>query len=167
MRILEHVHLGRRLRGDATVTKPVNPATGSGRTPVRRLLPVAATAALAVIGPLAFSANAFAATTNTLSVSPSDDAYTSSSRVTLNTGASDRLVAGRLNGESTVTYLKFKVGTLAAGATVTGAKVTLNRDEHHLSGTVRLSSVAGTSWSESALTKANAPAPGSVVASVT
>jgi hypothetical protein len=149
------------------VTKPVNPTEGSGRTRVRRLLPVAA-AVLAVTGPVAITANAFAATTATssLTIRPTDDAYTSSSRVKLNTGASDRLVAGRLNGDSMVTYLKFKVGTLATGTAVTGAKVTLTRDEHRLPGAVRLAAVSSTGWSEATLAKANAPAVGSVVGTV-
>src|SRR4051812_7275490 len=152
-----------RLRGDATLTKPVN----SGRTRVRRTLPIAITA-LAVAGPIAVTANAYAATTtDSVSVRATDDAYTSSARVKLNTGASDRLVAGRQSGDSLVSYLKFTVGALAKGASVTGATVTLSRDEHHLSGTVKMSAVRSTAWSEGSITRSSAPKVGSVVASVT
>ncbi|NJC85584.1 DNRLRE domain-containing protein [Planosporangium mesophilum] len=128
------------------------------------MLPVAAIA-IAVAGPLALGTGAFAAT-STLSYSPTDDAYISGARVNLNTGAADKLVAGTLNGDRMVTYLKFKVGTLAAGSTVTGATVTLSRDEHKLPATVTLSVVPGTGWTEAALTRNNAPALGSVVATV-
>jgi len=141
------------------LTKPVSPI----RTRTRTIL-TAVAAATAVVASIALSTNAFAATTDTTtSVAATDDAYTSSSRVKLNTGKADKLVAGRLSGDSMVTYLKFTVGKLATGATVAGAKVTLTRDEHGLPGTVRLASVSG-SWTEGALTKANAPAVGTVVA---
>jgi hypothetical protein len=143
------------------VTKPVRHRTA------RLLMPLAATA-IAVGGPVAFATNAYAATTTTqtLQYAASDDTYRSGTRVNTNFGTSDKLVAGTLSGDNLVTYLKFKVGTLATGATVKGARLTLTRDEHHLPATVKLSAVSSTTWSEKTLTKANAPALGAVVATV-
>jgi hypothetical protein len=146
------------------VTKPVR----HRRTALRLLTPVTA-AAIAAGTPIAFAANAFAATTTTtktLSYTASDDTYRSSARVNTNFGSSDRLVAGTLSGDTMVTYVKFKVGTLPTGATVKGARITLTRDEHHLPATVKLSAVASNTWSETTLIKANAPALGAVVATV-
>jgi hypothetical protein len=148
---------------NATVTKPVNRTTG--RAPARRLIS-AAVAVLGAASPVAVATNAYAATAGTSSYRATDDAYTSSTRTGLNTGGADRLVAGRLNGDNLVTYLKFRVGALPGGTTVTGAKVTLTRDEHHLPGTVKLAAVAATGWSESTITRANAPAAGAVAATL-
>ncbi|HEV7898597.1 MAG TPA: hypothetical protein VGP31_12205 [Planosporangium sp.] len=127
------------------MTKTATPHEGSERSRVRRLLPVTAIV-IAVAGPIAAGTGAFAAgTMDTVTYHPTDDAYTSSARANLNTGGYDRLVSGTSGGDRMVTYLKFKVGTLTAGSTVTvtGASVTLTRDEHHLPGTVSLSALAG------------------------
>jgi hypothetical protein len=127
----------------------------------RRLLPLAG-AAIALAGPTAIVANAYAATTSaTVRVAAADDAYTSSSRQALNTGTADKLVAGRLDGDSMVTYLKFKVDSSG----ITKAVLKLTRDEHHLPSSVRLSAVANTTWSERTLTARSAPAPGATIAS--
>ncbi len=140
------------------------------RRMVLKLVPlIAATAAIAgsmatVNGAYAEAATTY--TTSTTRVVASDDAYTLSVRRSLNTGSSERLVAGRTSGETKVSYLKFKVGTLATGAELTGAKLTLTRDDHHLPSTVKLSRVASTSWTESKLTAGNAPAVGSLLATV-
>jgi len=132
---------------------------------LRRALVIAA-AAVAISGPISFSATAQAATTTTaVKYTPTDDAYTSSARPNLNTGTYDKVVAGRLGGDSMVTYLKFKVGNLPAGK-VTKAQVTLTRDEHHLPATVKLAKVAATGWSQSSLTYSNRPAPGTVLSTV-
>jgi beta-mannanase len=131
----------------------------------RLLLPVlASSAALAGAAALGGSASA-ATTTQTLTYGAADDAYTSSSRPTYNTGSAARLVGGRLDGNNMVTYLKFKVDRVPAGGTVTRAVVTLTRDEHRLPSRVRLSRVASTGWSEKTLTNANRPALGALVAS--
>jgi hypothetical protein len=149
------------------VTKPDNRNRKHAR--IRRLLSVAA--AFAIVGPVAIAATAFGATafaatasgaagSGTVSYRATDDAYTSTARVALNTGGSHRLVAGSRNGDRMITYLKFAVGALGTGTIVTGATVTLTRDEHRLPGRVGLSGVVGTGWSERTLTKVNAPAIG-------
>jgi hypothetical protein len=132
----------------------------------RLLLPVLASSA-ALAGAVAVGTTANAATaTETKQYGATDDAYTSSARPTYNTGSSAKLVTGRLDGNSTVTYLKFAVGALPVGASVQRAEVTLTRDEHRLPGTVRIARVASTRWSEKTLTNANRPALGSVVSTV-
>jgi hypothetical protein len=132
------------------------------RATARLLLPALATSAV-LAGTVAIGGTANAATTQTLQYGAADDAYTSSDRPTYNTGSATKLVAGRLDGDSMVSYLKFRVGVLPAGSTVQRAEITLTRDEHRLPGTVRLARVTATGWSESTLANANRPALGPVV----
>jgi Glycosyl hydrolase family 26 len=140
---------------------------GKQRTAARVLLPIVAASA-AIAGAVAFTGTANAATTTTqvLQFGATEDAYSSSARPTLNTGSSDRLVAGRIDGNTTISYVKFKVGALPTGSTVEKVQVSLTRDEHHLPGTVKLSKVASSSWSEKTLTASNDPAVGTVVSTV-
>ncbi|HEU5107971.1 MAG TPA: DNRLRE domain-containing protein [Micromonosporaceae bacterium] len=139
---------------------------GVRRAAARVMLPIlASSVALGGAAVLAGTASA-ATTTQTLAFGATDDAYTSSSRPTYNTGSSTKLVAGRLDGNSMVTYLKFKVGTLPAGTTVQKAELVLTRDEHRLPDTVRLNKVGGTGWTESTLNNSNRPALGAVLATV-
>lgn len=140
---------------------------GLRRTAARLLLPVLASST-ALAGGAAVSGPAHASTTatQTLQYVASDDAYTSSSRPSYNTGSAVKLVAGKLSGNSMVTYLKFKVGALPTGFTAKGAEIVLTRDDYRLPSTVRLYRVASTGWSEATLTNANRPALGSMVASV-
>jgi len=135
---------------------------GVRRAAARVLLPVIATST-ALAGAMCVVSPASAASTQVLQYTASDDAYSSSSRPTYNTASSQRLVAGRLDGNTTVTYVKFTVKNLPTGTAVSGAEVVLTRDEHRLPGTVRLSKVASNSWSEKTLTARNDPAVGSVV----
>ncbi|OLB76429.1 MAG: hypothetical protein AUI14_18825 [Actinobacteria bacterium 13_2_20CM_2_71_6] len=124
------------------------------------LLPLAATT-----GALAFGASAFAAgtTSQVLTITASDDAYTSSARPAYNDGTVAKLVAGTQNGDALVTYLKFTVAKLPAGGTATKAELSLSRDEHHLPASLKLVKVADTAWSEKTLTFKNAPKLGTVV----
>jgi beta-mannanase len=139
---------------------------GVRRAAARVMLPILASA-MAFGGAAALSGTASAATTTqTLQFGAADDAYTSSSRPTYNTGSSTKLVAGRLDGNSMVSYLKFKVASLPAGSTVQKAELILTRDDHQLPGTVRLVKVGGTGWVESSLTNENRPALGAVVSTV-
>jgi glycosyl hydrolase family 26 len=131
------------------------------------LLPaVALTGAIAGMTSFAASASASGTTTQVLTYGASDDAYTSSARPAYNDGTVTKLVAGMLNGDSMVTYLKFKVPSLPSGTAAQKATLTLTRDEHHFPATVRLQKVADTSWTESTLTYRNAPARGTVIQSV-
>jgi hypothetical protein len=139
---------------------------GVRRAAARVTLPILASVmAFGAAGVISGTATA-ATTTQTLQFGAADDAYTSSSRPTYNTGSSAKLVAGRLDGNSMVSYLKFKVASLPAGSTVQKAELTLTRDDHRLPGTVRLVTVGGTGWTESTLTNQNRPALGAVVSTV-
>jgi Glycosyl hydrolase family 26 len=96
-----------------------------------------------------------------LKVSASDDAYTSSGRRGANFGREDKLVVGRLAGDTKVSFLKFVV---PAGADVTGARLRLT-PIGAFAGTVTVSRVAGNAWTENTLTSGNAPKVGMPVAS--
>ena len=109
------------------------------------------------------TANA-ATTTTTTSTYSTDDAYTSSTRRTVNFGAADKLVAGREAGETRLSYVKF-TAKVATGGAVTGAQVQLPLDSKPVATTLHLHAVTG-GWSERTLTAANAPALGALVASV-
>jgi hypothetical protein len=131
----------------------------------RRLAPVAAVA-LGVGANAAFAGAAYAApTTEVMKVTAVEDAYSSSSRPSFNFGTSTNLYAGKVKGDTLVSYLKFKVGALGTGAAVKAAQVTLTRDDHKFPAGIKLAKVATTSWAESSLTAKNDPALGTVIAS--
>jgi beta-mannanase len=137
-----------------------------GSNTVRRLMPFFALA-IGAVASTGFAGAAHAeTTTEALKFSAIDDAYSSTGRPTYNFGGSDKLYAGKVDGDTMVSYLKFKVGTLATGATVQSAKVTLTRGERALPSTVKLAKVTDTAWSEKTLTAKNDPALGTVVATV-
>jgi hypothetical protein len=132
----------------------------------RRALP-AAIALVAGLGGITLAGTAQAATTTeVLRFGAGDDTYSSSKRPSYNFGTSAKLVAGTVAGDTMVTYLKFKVGTLPSGSTAKSAKVTLTRKEGKLPSTVRLAKVANTSWTESVLNAKNDPALGTLVSTV-
>ena len=132
----------------------------------RRLMPLAAVAIGAGTS-AGFAGVAHADTaTEVLKVSAADDSYSSSTRPTYNFGGSDKLYAGKVKGDTLVSYLKFKVGTLSTGATVKSASITLTRDDHAFPATVKLAKVANTTWAEKTLTAKNDPALGAVVKTV-
>jgi beta-mannanase len=143
---------------------------GFRRSALVALLPAVALSG-AIAGMTSFAASAYAAGTTpssqALTFTASDDAYTSSARPTYNDGAVTKLVTGTLNGDTMVSYLKFTVPALPAGTAAQKAELTLTRDEHHIPGTVKLVSVADTTWTEKALTFRTAPKLGATIASVT
>jgi hypothetical protein len=149
------------------VTIAVNQIKQPGRTHASTRQVVRLAAALVAAAPLALGTTAFAATsTEVVKVAATDDAYTSSTRPNLNTGEADKLVTGRLDGDTMVSYLKFRLGSLPSGAKLVKAQIKLTNDAHHLPGTVKLSKVSSTTWSERTLTYRDAPAVGSLVSSV-
>ena len=80
-------------------------------------------------------------------------------------GTSVRLTAGSTPGDVKVIYLRFRLDA-PTGTTVTGAKIRLNRDEHHLSGDVTIHRVGDTSWDERTLGARAAPTVGDAVDTV-
>src|SRR6185437_17147604 len=101
-----------------------------------------------------------------LKVAAADDSYSSSGRPTYTFGGSDKLYAGKVKGDTLVTYLKFKVDALAAGSSVTSASITLTSDGHKFPAAVKLSKVANTTWAEKTLNAKNDPAVGALVKSI-
>ncbi|HYN93322.1 MAG TPA: DNRLRE domain-containing protein [Pilimelia sp.] len=131
----------------------------------KRNLTMGATLAGALVsGGLALTGSAAAAGTHEVRIAASDDAYVSATRLAYNTGQADKLVAGRIAGETKVAFLKFRVGALATGSAITGAELKLVTDGHAVPGTLTVSRVADTTWSEKTLTAANDPAIGTAVA---
>jgi beta-mannanase len=110
---------------------------------------------------LVAGAPAVATTGSALKLSANDDSYTSSGRRTANFGTADKLVIGRLDGDTKISYLKFVV---PAGASVTGARLHLTA-VGAAAGTIIVNRVLTNAWTESKLTSATAPALGLVVAS--
>ncbi|MFI5840636.1 DNRLRE domain-containing protein [Catenuloplanes sp. NPDC051500] len=104
-------------------------------------------------------AQAAPATTTQLSVSASDDAYTSSARKGLITGSETKLTAGAAAGDRTVSFLKFTTTKAATRATL---KLAL---ENVAAGTTLTVAGVPTNWAESTLTAANAPKSGAVTVS--
>ncbi|WP_433079863.1 DUF7594 domain-containing protein [Dactylosporangium sp. CA-052675] len=127
-------------------------------------MPIAALALGAGFGTMIHSGAAAAAeTTDVVRSGAAEDTYSSSARPTYTFGSAPTLVAGRQGGDTMVAFVKFKVGALGAG-TVKGAKVTLTRDSKNLPGSLSLSRVADTAWTEKALSAKNAPKLAGVVA---
>ncbi|WP_305784896.1 CBM96 family carbohydrate-binding protein [Symbioplanes lichenis] len=126
---------------------------------------VALTGVVAAGAGLTLTGTAHAATTSeTVSVASSDDAYTSSTRKTVNFGSADKLVVGKESGETRLSYVKF-APKLAAGATVTGAELRLPLDSKPAESALTLYAVPG-AWTQKTITAANAPALGKAVGSI-
>ncbi|WP_246595174.1 DNRLRE domain-containing protein [Actinoplanes auranticolor] len=131
----------------------------------RRTIGVALTGVVVAGTGLTLTGTANAATTTeTTTIYSTDDAYTSSTRKTVNFGSADKLVVGKEAGETRLSYVKF-APKVAAGATVTAAELRLPVESKPVAATLNVYSVAGT-WSEQKLTAANAPALGWLVASI-
>ena len=109
------------------------------------------------------TANA-ATATETTSTYSTDDAYTSSTRTSVNFGAADKLVVGREAGETRLSYVKF-TPKVTTGGTVTAAELRLPLESKPVAATLSVYSVAST-WSEKTITAANAPALGRRVAAI-
>ncbi|MER7002572.1 DNRLRE domain-containing protein [Dactylosporangium sp. NPDC000555] len=136
------------------------------RRHARTLMPIAALAIGAVFGTAVHSGTAAAETTDVVRSGAADDTYSSSSRPSYNFGSSDTLVAGRNGGDTMVTYLKFNVAAPGTGATVKSAKVTLTVASRKVPGSISLSRVASTAWSQKTLSAKNRPGLGAVVSTV-
>jgi len=123
---------------------------------------IAAGGGFAVVG----TANAaVATTTGTVTAYASDDTYTSSARKGANFGSADKLVVGRSDGETRVSYVKFTTGALPPGATVTGAELRLPLESKPVTAILTAYPI-GAVWSESKITAANAPGLADAVASI-
>jgi beta-mannanase len=155
------------IEGEPNVTVVRKP---SGTTAIRRAVStaVASVAATAGFAGFAVTGTAHAATaTNTVKVTATDDAYTSSARPTFKFGSNPVLVTGTKNGDRMLSFLKFKVATLPAGKSIAKAELKLTRDAAAaLPGHVKVKKVA-TSWTEAALTHATAPTVGDEIAVAT
>jgi hypothetical protein len=136
------------------------------RRHARTLMPIAALAIGAEVGTAVFTGNAGAETTDVVRSGAAEDSYSSSSRPTYNFGASDTLVAGRLGGDTMVSYLKFTVANPGTGVKVKGAQVTLTRDSRAFPSAITLSKVADTAWTEKAISARNDPAIGAILNTV-
>ncbi len=135
--------------------------------PVQRSAIAAAVAALVAGVGLAPAGTANAATeTTTTSVYASDDAYTSSTRRTTNFGRADKLVVGRADGETRMSYLKFTVHSPPAGAALSGVELKLPLAATAPASTLTLMRVAGTAWTQDTLTAERAPAAGTTLGTV-
>ena len=127
----------------------------------------AALAGVVVSAGAALSGVASAATTTeSLTVVAGDDAYTSSTRKTVNFGSADKLVVGRESGETRLSYVKFVVKSFTTGSTLNGAELRLPVDGKAVAASLSLLQVPSTTWSERTLTAAKAPALGKVVETV-
>jgi hypothetical protein len=132
----------------------------------RGLIGAVLAGAMTAAGIAGAGAASAATVTATRSVYAADDAYVSSTRRATNFGAATKLVVGRANGETRVSYVKFTTGALPAGAKVTRARLTLPVAGRPASATARLYRVA-TTWTEKAVTAANAPKlPSAAIASI-
>jgi beta-mannanase len=107
-----------------------------------------------------------ATTTESLSVFASDDAYTSSTRKTVNFGDADKLVVGRDDAETRLSYVKFVVKSFTSGSTLSGAELRLPVDGKPAAATLTLLQVPSASWTEKSLTAAKAPALGKAIDSI-
>jgi hypothetical protein len=115
---------------------------------------------------VAGTANAATATvTGVVTTIASDDTYTSSIRKTTNFASADKLVVGKADGETRVSYVKFSTGALPPGATVTGAELSLPLESKPIAATLSLYPV-GTSWTEAKVTASAAPTLSAAVVSI-
>jgi hypothetical protein len=129
------------------------------------MIGTALTAAMVTAG-LAGAGSAGAATATEIKVVyASDDAFTSSTRETVNFGAADKLVVGGWDGETRLSYVKFATGALPAGATLTGVALKLPLESEPAEATLSLYPVSA-NWSEQTVTAATAPAASASVISI-
>jgi len=131
----------------------------------RGLIGAALTGVVVTAGFAVTPAAGAAITTETRNVYASDDAYTSSTRKAVNFGAADKLVVGRSDGETRVSYVKFTTGALPTGAVVTGAELKLPLASKPVAAKLSLHPVTG-SWTEAKVTGATAPALGKAAVTI-
>jgi beta-mannanase len=139
------------------VRQQLTDTTGDGMDAKRGLIGAGLAGAVAASGLLGAGIANAATTTATKIVYAGDDAYVSSIRRTVNFGAADKLVVGKSAGETRVSYVKFTIGALPAGARVTRAVLQLPVESKPMAATLSLYPVSA-SWSEKTITAANAPA---------
>jgi hypothetical protein len=101
-------------------------------------------------------------TSGHLSFAALADSFVAADAPARNAGHETQLVSGAVAGQGKAAYLMFKVAGLSAGSTVK-AHLLLHRTDHHLPSTLQIATAAS-SWQESTLTAANAPAAGPVIA---
>jgi beta-mannanase len=104
--------------------------------------------------------------TSTIEVAAADDTYVSSARPAYRFGSNASLIAGTANGDRMNSYVRFTVGALPAGTTVTGAEVRLTRETRVWPPVVALDRVTDDLWSESSVSWNSAPALGAELAAV-
>jgi uncharacterized protein YmfQ (DUF2313 family) len=104
--------------------------------------------------------------TSTMEVAAEDDTYVSSARPTYRFGGNASLIAGTANGDRMHSYLRFAVGALPAGTTVTKAEVRLTRETRVWPSSVTLNRLTDDLWSESSVSWNSAPALGAELATV-
>ncbi|GAB1691930.1 hypothetical protein KRM28CT15_37330 [Krasilnikovia sp. M28-CT-15] len=97
-----------------------------------------------------------------LKLAAADDTYTSNARRTTAFGRQDKIAVGKLGKDTKVGFLKFVV---PAGAKVTGARLNLAADSVP-GGSLTVSRVTNTGWTEKKLTAATAPAVGTTVGTI-
>ncbi len=97
-----------------------------------------------------------------ITVRPTDDAYVSQSAPN-RTYDTHILSASSINGEETVSYIKFTMPPLPRAATDVVTRLVLTRDAHQLTRLVEVSAVTDAGWTERSLTMNNAPAVGSAL----
>lgn len=105
------------------------------------------------------------AATTTVTFAASDDAWVdyASGQTTVNHGSDTALYNDNTSGVVRKTFLKFNVTSLPAGAVVNSAEVDLTATAVSGSSTINFKPVSDTSWIESTITAANAPAYGSAL----
>lgn len=128
--------------------------------------PLAAGLAVALAGAagaMSIPVTSAAAATSSVAVAPIADTYTDKAAVRKNFGSVTKLVASDSTGKTT--YFKFAVPAVPSGMKLAGATLA-TQSASVQPATVNLNAVASTTWGESTLTAATAPATGAVVASV-
>jgi hypothetical protein len=101
---------------------------------------------------------ATAADAGVVRVTAAADTYVSSGRRAGTFGTLDKLVIGRLAGDTKTSYLKFSVDADSVNGSVRAARLRLVAVGGVAAGAVSLSPVLDTSWSQASMTSANAPA---------
>ena len=128
----------------------------------------AVTAGVTAIGVVAAGVAVAATSTSsasTVTLAASADTFVSSSAPTQNYGASGDFRVSNAKGAVKVAYLRFSIPSADVGR-VASAKLVISRTTHHLpASTITAHVVADTSWAESALVMAGAPASGAALSS--
>ena len=104
--------------------------------------------------------------TSTIEVAAVDDTYASSARPTYRFGSNASLIAGTNNGDNMQSFVRFTVGALPAGTSVTKAEVRLTREPRAWPPTVTLKRVTDELWSQSSVSGNSAPALGADLGTV-